>query len=171
MVGSVAIIEGLMSDLASLLERFRRGAELIAVVTTGAAGSELDYAADDSKWSVRKIVCHLADSELVGADRFRRVIAEDNPTLIGYDQNAWAKNLDYDRRKFSQALESFRRMRNENYELLKDLPEETWQRTGNHNERGVVTLLQFLELYANHSESHARQIQSVREAFKQSKAK
>ena len=63
------------------------------------------------KWSIRQIVAHLADSEMVGAHRFRQMIAEDNPTLIAFDQDAWARNLDYARRKPKQSLESFRRMR------------------------------------------------------------
>ena len=52
-----------MSELAELLERFRRGAELLAVATTGAAGPELDFKPGENKWSVRQIACHLADAE------------------------------------------------------------------------------------------------------------
>ncbi|HUQ90608.1 MAG TPA: DinB family protein [Bryobacteraceae bacterium] len=153
------------------MERFRRGGELLAVVTTGAAGPELDWTPAPGKWSVRQIVCHIADSELVGAARFRAIIAEDNPTLIGFDQNAWAVRLDYKRRKFSQAIETFRRLRGENYELLKELPAETFQRTGTHSERGPLTLLDLLQTYAQHAENHARQIQGVRQEYKLSKAK
>src|SRR6202051_1260840 len=108
-----------MSDISDLLERFRRGAEMVAVSITGAAGAELGWAPGPSKWSIRKIIAHLADSEIVACTRFRHVIAEDNPKLEAYDQNAWANKLDYDRRKTSQALESFRRIRAEEYELRK----------------------------------------------------
>ena len=83
----------------------------------------------------------LADAELVGAHRLRQVIAEENPTLIAYDQDAWVRNLDYDRRKPKQSLESFRRLRAENYELLKGLPESAFERAGKHTENGRMTLL------------------------------
>src|SRR3954453_10023039 len=121
-----------MSELANLLERFRRGAELVAVATTGAAGPMLDFRPAEGKWGVRTIVCHLADTETVLAMRLRQVIAEDNPIIPAIDQDAWADRLDYSRRNLSPALETFRRMRAENYELLKDLPEETYARTGQH---------------------------------------
>src|SRR5215831_7669320 len=111
-----------MSDLPALLERFRRGPELLAVVLTGVFGDEEDFAPAPGKWSVRQIVAHLADVELVAAHRFRQVLAEDNPTLIAMDQDKWAANLDYARRKPKQSLETFRRMRAENYDLLKGLP-------------------------------------------------
>src|SRR5437879_3230354 len=124
-----------MSELADLLERFRRGPEVLAVALTGAAGEEVDFAPAPGKWTIRQIVRHVADSEISGAQRFRQVLAEDNPTLIGYDQDAWVRNLDYEKRKPAQSLEHFRRLRADNHELLRDLPESAFERSGMHSER------------------------------------
>jgi len=160
-----------MSDIEFQLERFRRGPELLALVLTGVFGEEEDFTTAPGKWSIRQIVAHLADAELVGAHRLRQVIAEDMPTLIAFDQNAWASNLDYARRKPKQSLETFRRLRAENHELLKGLPESAFERAGNHSENGRMTLRQLLEGYAGHAESHARQMQEIREAYKAAKKK
>ncbi len=160
-----------MSELSNLLERFRRGAELVAMSMTGAAGPELDFIAEPGKWSVRQIICHLADSEIVGAMRFRQIIAEDKPRIQGYDQNLWAANLDYSHRKPSHVIEAFRLMRGENYELLKDLPEAVFARIGIHSERGDTTLLDWLKIYTAHAEKHTVQIRTVRAAYKESKSK
>jgi hypothetical protein len=160
-----------MPDLPILLERFRRGPELLAVVLTGVFGDEEDYAPAPGKWSIRQIIAHLADAEVVMAHRFRQVIAEYHPTLVAFDQDAWAQNLDYARRKPKQSLETFRRVRSENHELLKDLPESAFARTGNHTERGPITLLEIVEGAAQHAESHARQMQEIRESYKQAKGK
>jgi hypothetical protein len=158
-----------INELAPLLERFRRGPELIAVVLTGVFGEEEDFTPAPGKWSIRQIAAHLADAEMVGAYRMRRVIAEENPVLMAYDQEAWTRNLDYSRRKPKQALESFRRVRGENYELLKDLPASAFGRAGNHTEHGPVTLLRLLEIYAQHAENHARQVQEIRDQYKKVK--
>src|ERR1700726_2951227 len=152
-----------MSDLPALLERFRRGPEVLAMVLTGVCGDEEDFVPAPGKGSARQIIAHLADAELVGAHRFRQVIAEENPTLIAFDQDAWARNLDYARRKPKQSLETFRRIRAENYDLLKELPESAFDRAGNHTENGPVTLRSMLEGYSQHVESHARQLQEIRE--------
>jgi len=160
-----------MSNLPETLERFRRGPEVLAVVLTGVYGEETDFAPGPDKWSIRQIIAHLADAELVGAHRFRQVIAEENPPLIAFDQNAWAANLDYARRQPKQSLESFRRVRAENYELLKALPEAAFARKGVHSQRGPLTLLQLLEGFADHAESHARQMQAIREEYKKAKGK
>jgi hypothetical protein len=160
-----------MSNLAETLERFRRGPELLAVVLTGVYGDETDFTTAPGKWSIRQIIAHLADSELVGAQRFRQVIAEENPKLGAFDQDAWARNLDYARKQPKQSLDSFRRVRAENYELLKSLPESAFERTGTHVERGPLSLRQLLDIYADHAESHARQMQAIRDEYKKAKGK
>lgn len=159
-----------MSEQADWLERFRRGAELVAVATTGAAGSMLDFKPGEGKWGIRTIVCHLADTEIVFAMRIRQMIAEDNPVIPAIEQDLWAERLDYNKRKLSQAIETFRRTRAENYELLKELPEEAFSRTGQHTKRGTVTVMDLLKLFAQHPEKHVGQIQAVRAAYKEFKA-
>jgi len=157
-----------MSELAELMERFRRGAELLAMSTTGAAGPELDFA-PEGKWSVRQIACHLADTEAVWVMRFRQTIAEENPTIAAFDQNAWAEKLDYKRRKISQALEQFRVLRSENFELLKEFPETEFERKGTHTKRGPMSLLEMLKLSTEHLERHVQQIRGVRTEYKESR--
>jgi len=160
-----------MSDIPALLERYRRGPEVLAMVLTGVFGEEEDFITAPGKWSIRQIIAHLADSEMVGAHRMRLVIAQDNPTLTAFDQDAWTRNLDYARRKPKQSLETFRRIRAENHELLKGLPLEAFDRPGTHTEDGPVTLRSLVEGYANHAESHARQLHDIRETYKAAKGK
>jgi hypothetical protein len=158
-----------MHEIEELLERFRRGAEVIASVTTGLANVEADWLPGAGKWTVRQIACHLADSEMVGAMRLRQVLAEDNPTMIAFDENAWAERLDHRTRKVSAALEAFRGVRAGNYELLRAQPEAAFARFGTHSVNGRQTLLDLLRGYAEHAESHARQIHEVRQAYKRSR--
>ena len=102
--------------------------------------------------------------------RFRQLIAEENPTLQWFDDDAWAEKLDYARRKISVGLETFRRLRSDNHELLKDLPEATFARQGTHSKDGPMTLHQAVEWFATHLEDHVREIQAVRAAYKEHRA-
>lgn len=160
-----------MSELADLLERFRRGAELLAIATTGAAGTELDFKTAPDKWSVRQIVCHLADAEAVYVMRIRQVLAEDNPAFASFNGDAWAERLDYGRRKISHVLETFRRLRADNHELLKEMPEEAFSRPCTHAEVGAWTLRAMIQNCSEHLEDHVKQIQGVRAAYRESRAK
>ncbi|MBS1832030.1 MAG: DinB family protein [Acidobacteria bacterium] len=155
-----------MNEKAELLERFRRGPELIASLTTGAAGPELDWSPGEGHWSVRQIMCHLSDSEAAGTVRLRQVIAEDKPLIQWHDEKLWAVRTDYHRRKPSVALETFRRLRAENYDLLKELPDEAWPRVGVHAKTGEKTLLELVRMLTEQSEAYARQLRDVRAAYK-----
>jgi hypothetical protein len=159
-----------MNELAALLERFRRGPELVAAVLTGAANTELDFVAEPGKWTLRQVAAHLADAEIVGAMRFRRTLAEKNPTLEAYDQDAWAAHLDYASRRVSDSLEMFRRLRADSHRLLVAQPPEAFARPAVHQQQGPLTLLDLLRIYADHAENHALQMQRLRERFKQARA-
>jgi hypothetical protein len=159
-----------MSELTDLLERFRRGAELLASSTIGAAGPELDFKPGEGKWSVRQIVCHLADSEAVGVMRLRQIAGEDHPTLQSFNGEEWAEKLDYHRRKLSQVIETFRRLRTDNYELLKDLPEGAFARTGTHTEAGNMSLFDVLKSNTEHVEEHVQQLKRTRAAYREHRA-
>lgn len=160
-----------MSEISDLLERFRRGPELVAVATTGASNQELDFGPGSGKWTVRQIVCHLADFEMVAAIRIRQVLCEDNPTLQAYDGNLWSQHLDHATRKISVAVEGFRRVRTETYDLLKSRPEDAFSRRATHTELGPLTLHDILRNMAEHAENHSRQMMAVRQAYKAAKAK
>jgi hypothetical protein len=160
-----------MPDIPALLERYRRGPEVLAVVLTGVFGEEEDYVTAPGKWGIRQIIAHLADTELVFASRFRQVIAEPAPPLLAFDQEKWARNLDYARRKPKQSLETLRRLRAENHELLRALPPDAFDRVGNHSQDGPLTLCQLLERLTSHTEHHARQMQDIREEYKKTKVK
>jgi len=160
-----------MPEIPALLERYRRGPELLAVVLTGVFGEEEDFTIAPGKWSIRQLIAHLADTELVFASRFRQVLAEDNPPLMPFDQEKWAHNLDYARRKPKQSLETLRRLRAENYELLKETPPPAFERTGNHAKDGPLTVYQLLERLTNHVEKHAQQMQAIRDEYKRVKGK
>ncbi len=148
-----------------LLERFRLGADLVARALAGLTAAELDREPEPGKWTIRQIACHLADSEAVGSMRLRQVIAEDDPHIVWYDEKAWANYLDYDRRDTALALEQFLTLRRSNFELIRDLPDETFQRFGTHSKLGRLSLEDLVRIYAEHAEGHAGQIRRLREAF------
>jgi len=151
-----------MSELADLLERFRRGAELVAVATTGAAGPVLDFQPAPGKWGVRTIVCHLADTETVLAMRLRQVIAEENPLMPAMNQDLWAERLHYSDGDPAEALERFSALRRATMRLLDRATPDDLERVGVHTERGEESLGHLRRLYAGHDLLHLRQIARVR---------
>lgn len=113
------------------------------------------------KWCAMEVVQHLADSELVWAWRMRLVVAEDRPTLTGYDQDAWAARLRYREADPATALQQFDVLRRLNLSLLEGLPPGGMTRVGVHNERGEESLAHMVRLYAGHDLVHLRQLDRV----------
>jgi len=116
----------------------------------------------DGKWSVRDVLQHLSDSELVWGCRLRMVLAHDRPQLTGYDQDLWAGRLHYERADPRQALEQFRVLRRSNLLLLEAASPSDLQRVGVHAERGEQTLEQMVRLCAGHDVLHLRQVERIR---------
>ena len=117
------------------------------------------------KWSVRQVVQHLADSDLVGAFRFRMVLAHDSPELPGYDQDLWAERLGYRDVPVATALEQFSFLRDLNLRVLRRAAPEDMGRVMRHAERGDEPLAHMIKLYAAHDLVHLRQIARIRQAI------
>jgi hypothetical protein len=116
------------------------------------------------KWAIRDVVQHLADSELVGGYRFRMILAQDRPTLTGYDQDLWASRLRYAEVDAHTALEDFARLRQANLRLLERASPTERKRIGIHTERGEESIAQLIPTYAGHDIVHLRQIARIRRA-------
>jgi hypothetical protein len=117
------------------------------------------------KWSVRQVVQHLADSELVGGFRFRMVLAHDAPELPAYDQDLWAERLHYQESDLATALDEFAMLRRANLRLFRRATPEDMQRVMRHSERGDESLGHLTRLYAGHDLVHLAQIQRIRQAL------
>ena len=104
---------------------------------------------------------HLADSEIVGAFRFRMVLAHEQPPIPGYDQDLWANRLRYADAEMAAALEQFSSLRNANLRLLKATTPAERERFGIHAERGQESIEKMIRMYAGHDLVHLRQIRRI----------
>jgi DinB family protein len=117
------------------------------------------------KWSACEIIHHLADSESTSAIRLRRLLAEDSPTIEGYDQAQFAIRLKYNEREIEPALEAFRAARATTAQLFNLMSEDDWKREGHHTESGKYGVEDWLRIYAVHAHDHASQIKRLRSAL------
>ena len=117
------------------------------------------------KWSVRQVVQHLADSELVGAFRFRMILAHDAPELPGYDQDLWAARLHYEESDLATALGDFETLRQANLRLFRSATPADLARVMRHAARGDESIAQTIPLYAGHDLVHLAQIRRIRAAI------
>src|SRR5262245_22350177 len=118
------------------------------------------------KWSIAQVLQHLADSDLVWGWRMRLILAQDRPTLTGYDQDAWAVRLHYEEADPHEALRTFDVLRAGNLRLIDRAAPEDMTRIGVHAERGDETLEHHRRLYAGHDLMHLQQIARIRDTVR-----
>jgi hypothetical protein len=117
-------------------------------------------------WSIHETIVHIADSEANSYARCRRFIAEPGSTVMAYDENQWARALRYHEQSTDEALELFKWLRHSSHVLVQDLPEAVWANTINHPESGLLTMDDWLDIYARHIPEHLKQMQAVYEVWK-----
>ena len=139
-------------------------ADTLRSVASGMDARAIRTAEAPGKWSVTQVLAHLADSEVVWAWRLRLILAQDRPTITGYDQDAWADNLGYDNADVSECLDRFTVLRNSHLRLLSELTPAQRKRVGVHAERGEESVEHLVRLYAGHDILHLNQIERIRKA-------
>ena len=152
-------------ERAELIARYSAGYDEVMKALDGFPADSLGAHPIPGKWSAREIVHHLGDSESTSAFRLRKLIVEDNPTIEGYDENAFAQKLKYNERDMAPALEAFRSARATTAQLLDLLSEDEWKREGVHTESGPYSVEKWLRIYADHAHNHASQIQRLKDAL------
>ena len=114
------------------------------------------------KWSINEIVAHLAEDELVGAYRLRRILAEPGGAIQAFDQDKWAKAGQYAKHDIQKSFELYRALREANLQLFRSLNRAQWEFHGVHEERGVETIRDIAKYYAGHDINYFRQIEAAR---------
>lgn len=111
------------------------------------------------KWSIRKILVHLADAESILHERIKRIIAEPKQVIWAFDQDLWCEKLNYE----SFSLDISRNLFSANRQSIIFLAEKYYQKLGDkefvHSETGIRTLKQEFDKITNHNRGHIEQIE------------
>ena len=145
-----------------LIDNYLDGPRLLHNAVAGMSPEQLVARPIPGKWSTLDVICHLADFEIVGADRIKRVIAEHEPTLFGGDEKVFAARLAYHQRSADEELLLIEMIRKQVARILRTLKPEDFQRRGLHSEAGPLTLEALVQRSAGHIPHHVRFIEEKR---------
>lgn len=112
----------------------------------------------DENWSVIEVLCHLRDAEEIGLSRMQAMRDENYPSIPGWDQNALALERKYAEADLAPALAAFTETRAAYVAALKALTPAEWERTGQHNDTGDITILTHALHRSYHDAIHCSQI-------------
>ena len=147
-------------ERAELIAQYRDGYRVVTEALQGITAEELDRSAEDG-WTPRQIAHHLADSEMMSAIRIRRLLAEPERIIYGYDEKAFAERLTGDR-PIEPSLQAMRWARETCSQLMDRMTDDDWHIVGTHTESGRYGTEDWLKIYAAHAHDHAAQISRAR---------
>ena len=149
------------------LEIIAQTASTLGDIVRKHSATELRTRPFDGKWTPNEVIGHLTDSEWVYGYRLRLILCEDDPTILGTNQDFWVAGLRHNEREPSELVEIFRTLRELNLAEWRRASPEHLKRTGQHNERGLESLGVMLRLLAGHDLSHLDQISRYIHAVQQ----
>ena len=155
------------AERAELIDRYEKGPVLLREAFAKVPREAWNWRPGAGRWSIHEILAHCADAEANAAMRIRFLVAEQKPSIIGFDQERWATVLDYHQSRIELALAAVEVMRAYTTDLLRRLPEEAWASAGTHTERGPYSAEDWLMTYAEHLEKHAGQVERNLSAWRQ----
>lgn len=131
----------------------------VAKLLEGLDDSRLTQPPAPGKWSLRDILCHLADCEVAFGFRLRQVLAEPNHVIQPFDQDRWAGP--YAHFDAGSALATFGAMRHWNTLLISSVPVDGFLKPVTHPERGAMTFGTIVETMGGHDLNHLAQIEAL----------
>lgn len=147
------------AERTAMIDRYERGPSIFKAALARIPDEALQWRPAPGRWSAHEIVVHCADAETNGHSRLRYILAEEKPMIYGYDQDRWAHALDYHQLPLAPALATVEAVRANTVTLLRRASDADWSRTASHSEYGKFGAEQWLTLYAEHLEKHARQLE------------
>jgi hypothetical protein len=146
------------ADREALIQQYAKGPDELRAALAQVPKEALQWRPAPGRWSAHEVIVHCADSETNAALRLRYLLAEKDPLIVGYDQDAWARLFDYHTQPLEESLAVASAARHRTVPLLWRMTEADWAKEGRHTESGRYTAEDWLRIYAVHLAGHARQI-------------
>ena len=155
------------AERQELFQRYDAGPSLLRAALARVPQAALQWRPAPNKWSAHEVAVHCADSETISSTRIRFLVGEGEPLIAGYDQDRWAHDMNYHALPLELSLAQIDAVRAWTSAFIRRLPDSAWLRSGRHTEYAEpYTAEQWLRIYAEHLEIHARQVARNVDAWK-----
>jgi uncharacterized damage-inducible protein DinB len=151
-----------MADVNALLDEYARGPDVLADALAGLDDHQLHTRAAPGQWSPLEVVAHIADAEILYADRLLRVLSSDRPALPGMDPDATQSRLPGHQRDLAEELAVIAAIRRRMLRILRGCDPADFERVGIHSEAGPLTAEVLLQRVTRHLPHHADIIRQKR---------
>ncbi|HKJ81089.1 MAG TPA: DinB family protein [Ignavibacteriaceae bacterium] len=114
-----------------------------------------NYRYAEGKWSIKELLGHMLDTERIFAYRALCIARGEKQQLPGMDQDDYVKEVDFDKRQFTDMVKEYELVRKSNLQLFRSFSEQELNRRGSAN-NNEVTVLAIMFIIAGHELHHIK---------------
>jgi hypothetical protein len=151
-----------IDQMSDLIARLSASPARIAQAVAGWSEGQLRAAPADDEWSAATILAHLRAADDILAYRAYMILVRASPPMPSFDERRWAEVAGYTEADFHTSLEAFRLRRAELVAMLRRAHPDDWRRSGVHEERGSLALIDIITHVVEHEEEHCMQLEAIR---------
>ena len=155
--------KGKQADRLEIIEALRLLPERVSEEVKGLSEEELRFCPGEGQWSLKEVIGHLRDFAEIDHDRLCRMIKLERPILPGFDQEVLIRERNYQEADLQAVLDELASFRHETVQVLTELVDANWARTGQHLERGTFSIRQHVEHLVDHEVVHLEQIRALKQ--------
>ena len=126
-----------------------------------------DYRPAPERFTPREVFAHVADWDLIFAERIARTVSEDHPTIIPFDEEQMAIDHGYATQDAPAALQRFCESRADFVARIRCFTETDWSKTAHREDMGEVSVEAQVVLVTVHDGYHTKQIAEFLESWRQ----
>ena len=155
--------KGKLASRLEIIEALRLLPERVSEEVKGLSEEELRFRPSEGAWSLKEVIGHVRDFAEIDHDRLCRMIRQESPFLPGYDQEALVRERNYQEANLQAVLDELASFRRQTVQVLTELVDASWTRTGRHQERGIFSIRQHVERLVRHEAVHLEHIRALKQ--------
>jgi len=155
-------LRGKSADRLDVIEALRLLPERLREEVEGLDEAQLRFRPGDGQWSIKEVIGHLRDFVEIDYDRLARMIAQESPLLLDYDQETLVREGNYQEADVREVLGELANFREQTVRVLTELVDANWARQGRHEETGRISIRQFVDQWAQHEAMHLEHIRALK---------
>lgn len=155
--------KGKLPSRVEIIEALRLLPEQVRNEVEGLSREVLAFRPAEGEWCLKEVVGHVRDFAEIDHERLQRMITQERPFLLGYDQETLVRERNYQEADLPSVLDELASFRLQTVQLLTELVDASWTRTARHLERGTFSIRQFVELLVSHEAIHLDHIRALKQ--------
>jgi len=155
--------KGKLADRLEIIEALRLLPERVTEEVKGLSEEELRFRPGEGLWSLKEVIGHLRDFAEIDHDRLCRMIKLERPILPGFDQEILVRERNCQEADLRAVLDELACFRRKTVQVLTELVDANWARTGRHQERGTFSIRQHVEHLVRHEAMHLEHIRALKQ--------